>query len=115
MLHFDVEFPTADCRQAQCLAQLERHLRHGRRGFKSGPERIEFWEVGYMSMHVVPMAQDPMIALSYFAPLLVAGTIWLLAKLLHIGSREQSLPPGPPTTPFVGNALMMPSKFIHLK
>jgi hypothetical protein len=56
-----------------------------------------------------------MIALSHLAPLLVAGTIWLLAKLLYLGSREESLPPGPLTIPFFGNALMMPSKFVHLK
>ena len=63
----------------------------------------------------VPMVQDSMPALLYLAPLLVAGIIWVLAKLLYIGNREQNLPPGPPTVPFFGNALIMPSKFIHLK
>ncbi|KAG1815836.1 cytochrome P450 [Suillus variegatus] len=39
----------------------------------------------------------------------------MIIKLLSIGRREQHLPPGPPTVPILGNALMVPPKFAQLK
>jgi len=47
--------------------------------------------------------------------LLAGGIIWTVTKLLSIGKREQYLPPGPPTIPILGNALMVPAKFAQLK
>lgn len=48
--------------------------------------------------------------------LLVAATIVLLViqRLSHIGSREKDLPPGPPTTPLLGNLLDIPPRYAHL-
>jgi hypothetical protein len=49
---------------------------------------------------------------------LVAGTsilfTYILAKLWTTGYRERGLPPGPPTTPFLGNALQFPKRFPHV-
>ncbi|KAG1873184.1 cytochrome P450 [Suillus subluteus] len=50
-----------------------------------------------------------------FSLLLTGGIIWIVTKLLSIGRREQHLPPGPPTVPLLGNALMVPPKFAQLK
>ena len=46
------------------------------------------------------------------AALLLAAT-WLLYKALKIGQRESFLPPGPPTTPLVGNLLQLPVLGTH--
>ncbi|KAH9476386.1 Cytochrome P450 monooxygenase [Psilocybe cubensis] len=40
---------------------------------------------------------------------------WLVYKLINIGRRDKTLPPGPPTAPLVGNAHLLPSKFAFLK
>jgi hypothetical protein len=49
---------------------------------------------------------------------LVAGAsvlfIYFIAKLGTTGRREQGLPPGPPVTPVVGNALQFPTGFPHI-
>lgn len=47
--------------------------------------------------------------------LLVLLVFFLLFKVLRIGSRESSLPPGPPTLPILGNAHLLPSRDLHLK
>jgi hypothetical protein len=50
---------------------------------------------------------------------LVAGAsvlfIYFIAKLWTTGRREQGLPPGPPVTPVVGNALQFPTGFPHVR
>jgi hypothetical protein len=50
---------------------------------------------------------------------LVAGAsvflIYFIAKLWTTGRREQGLPPGPPVTPVVGNALQFPTGFPHIR
>ncbi|KAG1854775.1 cytochrome P450 [Suillus tomentosus] len=56
-----------------------------------------------------------MDSISLFSLLLTTGIIWMITKLLSIGRREQHLPPGPPTVPILGNALMVPPKFAQLK
>jgi len=41
--------------------------------------------------------------------------IYFIAKLWTTGRREQGLPPGPPVTPVVGNALQFPTGFPHIR
>ncbi|THV06965.1 cytochrome P450 [Dendrothele bispora CBS 962.96] len=49
--------------------------------------------------------------------LLLTGSllIVLLYRLYRIGSRDSTLPPGPPTVPLLGNIHMFPTRSIHLK
>ncbi|THU86337.1 cytochrome P450 [Dendrothele bispora CBS 962.96] len=49
--------------------------------------------------------------------LLLTGSllIVLLYRLYRIGSRDSTLPPGPPTVPLLGNIHVFPSQSIHLK
>lgn len=46
---------------------------------------------------------------------LLALPLFLLLKLRTIGSRGEDFPPGPKTTPVIGNALDFPTSFPHLK
>ena len=41
--------------------------------------------------------------------------VWLLLRVLRIGSRTPGLPPGPPTVPLLGNAHMFPGELAHLR
>ena len=43
------------------------------------------------------------------------GGIWLIYKISQIGKRAKDLPPGPPTTPLLGNLLQYPSKDAYLQ
>ena len=43
------------------------------------------------------------------------GAFWVAYKLLNIGKRDKSLPPGPPTLPLLGNIPHYPAKMAHLK
>ncbi|KAL1753471.1 cytochrome P450 [Schizophyllum commune] len=52
------------------------------------------------------MSSDLLIYSALACALVTAGY-----KVLRIGSREQGLPPGPPTVPLLGNALQIPRKF----
>jgi hypothetical protein len=45
--------------------------------------------------------------LSFAVPILLAG--YSLYMILHYGSREKHLPPGPPTLPIIGNAHLLAS------
>uniref|UniRef100_A0A8H8CFG5 Cytochrome P450 n=1 Tax=Psilocybe cubensis TaxID=181762 RepID=A0A8H8CFG5_PSICU len=40
---------------------------------------------------------------------------WVIYKLLCFGRREDTLPPGPPTIPILGNAHLLPRKFPFIK
>ncbi|CAL1706645.1 unnamed protein product [Somion occarium] len=40
---------------------------------------------------------------------------WVIIRLSKLGSREPSLPPGPPTIPLLGNMLDFPKSRVHLK
>lgn len=42
-------------------------------------------------------------------------TVFLLLKLRNIGSRGEDFPPGPKTTPILGNVLGFPASFPHIK
>lgn len=53
---------------------------------------------------------DPMLAI-----LLMTCVAWTTFKLLLIGRRDKSLPPGPPTIPVLGNMHLLPLKFPFLK
>ncbi|KAI4523845.1 cytochrome P450 [Schizophyllum commune Loenen D] len=53
------------------------------------------------------MSSSDLLIYSAFACALVTAGY----KVLRIGSREQNLPPGPPTVPLLGNALQIPRKF----
>ncbi|KAJ7768207.1 cytochrome P450 [Mycena metata] len=46
---------------------------------------------------------------------LVAFTVWAGVYVLRLGRREPGLPPGPPTTPVLGNAHLLGGKDLHLK
>uniref|UniRef100_A0A8H7XLV8 C2H2-type domain-containing protein n=1 Tax=Psilocybe cubensis TaxID=181762 RepID=A0A8H7XLV8_PSICU len=46
---------------------------------------------------------------------LCTGLAWLGFKLLRIGRRDKTLPPGPRTIPVLGNAHLIPSKFSFLR
>jgi len=50
--------------------------------------------------------------LSIVAALAVAV---LILRLLRWGRRDAHLPPGPATTPFLGNALQFPKSFLQLQ
>lgn len=39
----------------------------------------------------------------------------VISVVLRIGSREASLPPGPPTVPILGNLHLLPANYIHYK
>jgi hypothetical protein len=41
--------------------------------------------------------------------------IYVFAKLWTAGRRQRGLPPGPPTTPVLGNALQFPKSFPHVQ
>ncbi|KAJ3782385.1 cytochrome P450 [Lentinula aff. detonsa] len=41
--------------------------------------------------------------------------IWFIRRLYRIGSREPSLPPGPPTIPLLGNLNIFPAEYAHYK
>ncbi|KAH9476390.1 Cytochrome P450 monooxygenase [Psilocybe cubensis] len=43
------------------------------------------------------------------------GVCWAIFKLLRIGRREDTLPPGPPTVPILGNAHLLPTKYPFVK
>ncbi|KAF5013804.1 hypothetical protein FDECE_222 [Fusarium decemcellulare] len=44
-----------------------------------------------------------------------AATVFLLWKILTYGQRPKNFPPGPPTVPFLGNLLRMPTTNFHLE
>nr|A0A6S6QP77.1 RecName: Full=Cytochrome P450 monooxygenase ple6; AltName: Full=Pleuromutilin biosynthesis cluster protein 6 [Rhodocybe pseudopiperita]BCI98774.1 putative cytochrome P450 [Rhodocybe pseudopiperita] len=44
-----------------------------------------------------------------FAPVAIPVACYLVYKLLRMGSREKTLPPGPPTKPVLGNLHQMPA------
>lgn len=43
----------------------------------------------------------------------LVATVLLLRRNLQYGMRTKDLPPGPPTTPLIGNLLQMPTKNFH--
>jgi len=53
------------------------------------------------------------MALNVFFFLLVLA--FLFAKLLRWGRRDAHLPPGPPTTPILGNLLQLPKTHLQLQ
>ncbi|KAF2230069.1 putative cytochrome P450 oxidoreductase [Viridothelium virens] len=50
----------------------------------------------------------PLISLAVFCGVLIYGA-------LTNGHRSRNMPPGPPTLPFIGNALQIPTKYAHFK
>jgi hypothetical protein len=48
--------------------------------------------------------------------LALAGVLlaWAIYKLVNLGKRQKGLPPGPPTVPVLGNALVLPPRYAHL-
>ncbi|KAK1230345.1 hypothetical protein PQX77_006555 [Marasmius sp. AFHP31] len=46
---------------------------------------------------------------------ILAAIVWSVYKLSTIGSREPGLPPGPPTTPILGNLGIFPKTYAYLK
>ena len=49
------------------------------------------------------------------AIVLLALTVFVSLKLRTIGSRGEDFPPGPKTTPILGNVLGFPTSFPHIK
>ncbi|KAG7098107.1 hypothetical protein E1B28_000079 [Marasmius oreades] len=45
----------------------------------------------------------------------LAALTWAYLKLKDVGKREPGLPPGPPTTPLLGNLGIFPKEFAYLK
>ena len=63
---------------------------------------------------------DPILTLllnsmTHVAIALLAAFAFLAFRLRNWGCREAHLPPGPPTTRFIGNILQLPSAFLHLQ
>lgn len=54
------------------------------------------------------------MALLSFTVLFVI-VVWVVNYVRKIGSREQGLPPGPPTLPFIGNLHIYPTTHAHIK
>ncbi|KAJ6551141.1 cytochrome P450 [Mycena capillaripes] len=48
-------------------------------------------------------------------PVVLAVLAVAAALLRKVGSREEGLPPGPPTLPILGNLHLLPTEFIHYK
>ena len=55
------------------------------------------------------------LTITRFAVALFVLMILVVLKSRTIGSRERDFPPGPKTTPFLGNALAFPTSFPHVK
>ncbi|KAK7461953.1 hypothetical protein VKT23_008386 [Stygiomarasmius scandens] len=52
------------------------------------------------------------------SPLFIAicsAIVWAIYKLLNVGRREPTLPPGPPTLPVIGNLNVFPTEYAHYK
>lgn len=47
--------------------------------------------------------------------ILVATTVFIAFRLRNYGRRERGLPPGPPTTPILGNIPQFPREFPFLQ
>ncbi|KAH9476425.1 Cytochrome P450 monooxygenase [Psilocybe cubensis] len=46
---------------------------------------------------------------------IVGCVAWLVIKLIRIGQRDKTLPPGPPTVPLLGNIHLLPTKYSFVK
>ncbi|KAF4334392.1 oxidoreductase [Fusarium beomiforme] len=68
------------------------------------------YSLKHYSLHLLQIAQNsPTRAVA----ILVA--LWVLFKLLRMGTREKNLPPGPPTLPILGNLHQIPITGLHAK
>ena len=63
-------------------------------------------------MSLSSISKDLQMTHVYWAVVLMT-TVLLLGRILQYGMRTKDLPPGPPTTPLIGNLLQMPTKNFH--
>lgn len=57
----------------------------------------------------------PLMESSLTLPLTIAASAYGAYTLVNMGQRTKGMPPGPPTSPVVGNALVFPKEFPHFQ
>ena len=55
------------------------------------------------------------MALQLLGNIFLAVVAWAIYKFRNLGTREPGLPPGPPTTPLLGNIAHFPTSYPYLR